>query len=369
MATFQVWNKTRKTSPLAWVCGDQPALVRSVLDTYRAGFSADQTWALWADDEEPKDIWDELMTAPFNPRLIIVRRAEKLGTSLDRMASLARSYWAGTYAVFVSDQADFARIEDAGGKKVLAPHLAALQAAKGGQLVRCCAPSKHEAQLALVASWWPGSGTGHARTVLRLCGGDLTLAAQACDKARRAGLGPTGKHAALVCEDGAGAGFADLLVAGDKAAAMAAARVSGPAETGAGIGLLASRLTMLAAISDALRQGATPSELPYKVREIDRWLLGRLAPHAAPYDAAWVRQCRELLAMAEHSWRSGAPGGVAESLIANWLSVVIEYVPHLLPGLAAVLRVDDDRDGRTGRVPAGVRRAVPRADRGAGLAH
>ena len=75
---------------------------------------------------------------------------------------------------------------------------------------------------------------------------------------------------------------------------------------------------MLAAIRDASRHGAGPSELPCKVRGIDRWLLGRLAPHARPYDAARVRRCRELLALAEHSWRSGAPGGVAEAVVSLW---------------------------------------------------
>jgi hypothetical protein len=318
VGTFTQWNKTCKTPPLAWVCGDQPALVRIVLDAYRAGYSAADTWGLWADDEEPRDIWDELFTLPLNPRLIIVHRAERLGASLSQMDELAIRGPAGAAAVFVSGQADFARTEGDDGKKALVPHLAAIQGVRNGQLVRCCAPSKYEDKMALVATWWPGAGTNHARTVLRLCGGDLTLAAQACDKARRAGLEPTDKHAALVCEDGGEAGFADPLVAGDKAAAMAAARRAGPGETGAGIGLLASRVTMLAAISDALRAGATPSELPYKVREIDRWLLGRLAPHAAPYDAVRVRRCRELLAMAEHSWRLGAPQGVAEALVALW---------------------------------------------------
>jgi hypothetical protein len=318
MGTFLQWSKTRKTSQLAWVCGDQPALVQAVLDTYRAGFSAAQTWALWADDEEPRDIWDELLTLPFNPRLIIVHRAGRLGASLGRMSDLAIAAPGGATSVFVSDQADFARTGADDGKKVLAPHLAAIQGSKNGQLVRCCAPSRYEDKMALVASWWPGAGTNHARTVLRLCSGNLTLAAEACDKARRAGLAPTGKHAALVCEPEDGAAFADALVAGDKAAAVAAAQRAGPGETGAGIGLLASRLAMLAAIGDALCHGATPADLPYKVRGIDRWLLSRLAPHAAPYDAARVRRCRELLASAEHSWRSGAVEGVAVSLVANW---------------------------------------------------
>ena len=127
--------------------------------------------------------------------------------------------------MFVSDAADFARTE-ADGKKVLAPHLAAIQ----GVQARPADPLLRAVQVR-----GPGGAGGHlvARRghrpraqVLRLCGGDLTLAAEACDKARRAGLAPTDRHAALVCEAEPGAGFADPLVAGDKAAAMAAA--SGP---------------------------------------------------------------------------------------------------------------------------------------------
>jgi hypothetical protein len=99
---------------------------------------------------------------------------------------------------------------------------------------------------------------------------------------------------------------------------MAAAQLAGPAETGAGIGLLVSRLSMLAAINYAQRQGAALADLPRQVPWIDRWLLSQLAPHAASYDHARVRRRRELLAMAEHFWRGGAADGVAEAVISLW---------------------------------------------------
>lgn len=316
MGTFTQWNKSRKITQLAWVCGNQPALVREVLAAYRDGRKVADMWSLFADDEEPKDIWDELASPPYNPRLQIVHQAEYLGASLSQLPDLVQLVPAGAHVVFVSGEEDFARVPGDDGKRVLVPHLAALQASKFGQLIRCCAPAKAEDQVALVATWWPGADAAHARIVLNLCGGDLTAAWEACDKAVRAQLAPADRNARFVCAADPGTRFADALVAGNKAVAMAAARVAGPGDVGAGIGLLASRLTALAAIHAARRLNTGPL---YQVPGVDRFVLHLLTPYAASYDNARVSRCRELLATAEHFCRAGAAAGVAEAIVALWL--------------------------------------------------
>lgn len=316
MGTFSQWAKSRKTAPLAWVCGDQPALVREVVSVYRSACPADRQLMVTAGQVPDRDVWD-LVLSDSPARLLLVRAADKL-SDLEPMAGLAAAASAtGLRVVFVSADADFAQVE-ADGKKVLAPHLAALKASRHGQLVRCCAPTKPEDQVALAASWWPGADTGHAGLVLRLCDGDLTRAREACDKAVRAGLAPERRYAELVCVPEPGAGFADPLIAGDKAAALAAAYRAGADETGAGIGLLASRLSVLSEIHDAQMAGATPAQLPGLLRHIDRFLLYMLARHAGSYDSARAARRREVLAMAEHYWRGGHAEGAAAAVIALW---------------------------------------------------
>jgi hypothetical protein len=301
---------------VAWVCGPEPVLVRQVIGAYRAAYSPDAIWALFAGDEQDRDVWDELLAEPGAlGRLIIVYEAEKLAdTAL--MAVLAGGGPGGTCVLFVSGEEDFARSEQ-DGKKVLAPHLAVLRAHRDGQLIRCCAPSRHEDRAELVASWWPGARPVFGHQVLRRCGGNLTRAREACDKAVRAKLPPDAASAALACLPEPGSSFADALVTGDKPAALAAARTARRSEIGAGLGLLAARLSALAAIAEALRAGAARSDLPGRTR-IDRFLLHMLTPHAAPYGADRVRRCREVLAAAESAWRSGADAGVTESVIALW---------------------------------------------------
>lgn len=330
---------------IAWVCGPEPALVRQVVEAYRAGYPADGIWALSAAEETSRDVRDELMSEPgLSARLIIVHSAEKLADAV-LMTMLAEGGPEGGCVLFVSAEDDFTRIES-DGKKVLAPHLAVLQAHRHGQLIRCCAPGRREDQVAMVASWWPGAGLNLGHEVLTLCGGSLTRAWEACDKAVRAHLPPVARSVQMVCLPEPGDSFADALIAGNKAGALAAARAARRTEVGAGLGLLASRLSMLAAIADALRTGAEVSDLPGRTR-IDRYLLHLLTPHAAAYGADRVARCREVLAMAESAWRAGADTGVAEIVISLWLGVVESmyriYAPQWLTFYTSMRTGDEGR--------------------------
>jgi hypothetical protein len=310
MATYGQWARARRTSRVAWVCGDEPALVRDVLAAWRA-LAPGQSAVLFAGDAPERDIWDQVLADPSpGGRCVIVHGAERLRAP-GHVAVLAGPDAADTaYTVFVSAEPDFAR-EVRDGKPALAPHLAALQASKAGQLIRCCRPAKDEDVIRLVAGWWPGAGAVLAAEVLELCGGSLTAAWQACDTAVRAGLEPTSAMAALACPPGRGPGLADRLIAGDRRGALAEAGRLGHGETGAVLGLLAARLAALAEISE-LRAREQP------LYRLDRYLVHLLGPHARDYGPDRISRCREVLAMLESHWRSGADEGVAEALCALW---------------------------------------------------
>jgi hypothetical protein len=316
MATYSQWARTGPLKPVTWLCGDEAALIRLVLDAYRADTPGDCQFALFAAAGDSGWLWDALLTdsLPEFPRLTIVYGAEKL-TSLAPMAALLDGAAAGgSRVVFVSAAADF----DQDKEKHLAPHLAVIKGHKSrlGQLIRCCAPSKSEDQVALIASWWPGLTRNQAWTVLRRCG-RLTLAAEACDKAVRAGLAPSETAITVVCEAEPGAAFADALVKGDKAGAMAAAQLSGHGETGYGLAVLITKLGQLGAICAAQKAGAGPRDLAARTG-MGRWIVSQLAPYASSYDAGRVARCRELLAMAESRHRTGAQAGVAQAVVACW---------------------------------------------------
>jgi hypothetical protein len=312
MATYSQWARTRTLKPVTWICGDEPALIRLVLAAYRDATPADCQFVLFGGGPE-SELWDALLSdsLPEFPRLTVVYGAERLKNLAPVSALLAGAAADGPRVVFVSAAADFAK---AGEEP---PHLAAVKKSRHGQLVRCCAPSRSEDQVILIASWWPGLTRNQAWAVLRRCGGSLTLAAEACDKAVRAGLGPSETAITVVCEAEPGAAFADALVKGDKAAAMAAAQQAGAGETGYGLAVLATKLGQLAAIYAAQKAGAGPRDLAGR-SGLGRWIVSQLAPYAVRYDGDRVARCRELLAMAESRHRTGAAAGVAQAVVACW---------------------------------------------------
>jgi len=315
MATFVQWNRKRPLKRLAYVCGAEAVLIREVLQAYREA-APGQGLSVFAGGVPERDIWDLLLSyPPVGGRRVFIYEADRL-RQVSGFEALADADGMDTaYAVFVSREPDFPRTgED--GKGELAPHMAALQASRQAQLVRCCAPSKAEDLVQLVATWWPGAGANFAYDVLTRCGGSLQAAYDACEKARRAGL-PPGAAALSVCIAPPDDGLADRLIAGDKPRAAQAALTIGHSAVGALIGLLAARLNILESLAEAFRDGMDTAEAGQKLR-VDRFVLRKLAPHAAAYGQARVRRCRELLAAAESAWRGGATEGVAEAIVALW---------------------------------------------------
>lgn len=312
MATFLQWSKKRPLRRVTWVCGPEDVLVREVVAAHREGAPPDQCFALFAGEVPERDVWDALLACPPpGGRRVVVYGAEKLKDAGNAALLAADPGMEAAYTVFVSADADFPREDGA-----LVPHLAALQASKAAQLIRCCEPAKTEDKTTLVASWWPGATPNFAYDVLARCG-SLERAYQACEQARLAGLEPSRTMAAVVCPAEPGGDFADLLMAGNKRAACAAiGRLSSP-DLGAAIGLLASRLTVAEQIGYGVRHGLSPREAAQR-EQVDRFVASRVIPHAGAYAADRIRRCRQTLAVAESAWRGGTRAGVAESLVALW---------------------------------------------------
>jgi hypothetical protein len=296
---------------VTWVCGPEPVLARDVVAAHRAGAVPGQCVTLFAGDTPEREIWDLLLSVPpGGGRRAVVHGAQRL-KDFSAMAALAGDGGLATaFVVFVSAAADFER--DGGA---LVPHLAALQSAKGGQLVRCCAPSKAEDRTALVASWWPGASRTLAFDVLARCG-SLERAWHACAQARAAGLSPEAKMLPVVCPSGAGGELADLLMAGKRGAAAAVARETG-SELGLVIGQLAARLAAAEQISAGVRSGMPAREAASR-QHVDRYTASLVIPHLPAYDADRIRCCRRLLAALESAWKSGVRDGVPEMLAACW---------------------------------------------------
>lgn len=286
--------------------------MREVVAAHREGAPPDQCFALFAGEVPERDVWDAVLACPPpGGRRLTVYGAEKLKDPSNAALLAADSGMEAVYAVFVSADADFPRDEG-----VLVPHLAALQASKAAQLVRCCEPSKTEDKTALVASWWPGATPNFAYDVLARCG-SLERAYQACEQARMAGLEPSRAMAAVVCPPEPGGDFADLLMAGNKRGACAVIGQLSASDLGSVIGLLASRLTVAEQIGYGMRHGLSPREAVQR-ENVDRFVASRVIPHVGAYAADRIRRCRRALAVAESAWRSGTRAGVAESLVALW---------------------------------------------------
>jgi hypothetical protein len=307
VATYSQFLKHPKFTRVAWLCGTEPVLARAVQEAYARALPALRPLPMWSDGR----LWDDLLTVPLSPQLVVVRDAEKL-RDLSLLPQLLADEFDGCYTVFTSTEDDFRRDD----KKLIEP-LAALRDSRHGQLVRCCAPVSDEDAADIVAAWWPGAGRNIAAALLARCGGSLTAAYQAADKAVRAGLAPDTAAIPAVCQQPVHGHYADMLLAGRRREAMDAARFISEAEVGGVLALLASRVALLPLVRDAAQRRESPQDTVRRLRA-DAWVLRQLRPYAADYDPDRVARCREVLAVAETAWKSGSRTGVLEAVAALW---------------------------------------------------
>lgn len=321
MATYLQWNRSRLVRPVTWACGPEWALAHEVeLQARHDLATLPILHSIWAEAATEPRTWDYLLeTPPAGGRLVIVHDAQNLAMT-DRMAILLDSRARFSYVLFISDEEDFARIES-GGKKVLAPHLAAIKDSKDGQLIRCCKPSRDEDVLRLIASWWPDedgrpAGLNFASALLARCGGQLGAVYVACQTAKGAAFPPEEQWLDMACQSVPQAKYADELLAGHRKVALEEAAQLSDAEAASVLKLLGSRLSAMVTYNALRARDMDPEQIAR--HGIARWQQSQLAPYAARYAPSKVIYCRKLLAMAEDAFRSGVRDGLLQAVAALW---------------------------------------------------
>lgn len=305
---------------VTWVCGEQRALVADVVATIRAALQPSDldTVTCHAGQTPDADIWAAAHQYPFDPdahRLVLVRDAEKISYWEPLPGWLAATrQLPGVYLLFVSGLPDFPHAP--GSRTQLAAHLAHMRAPRG-HLVRCATPNGRDA-LAWARRRAPALDEDTAKHLLTRTGGNLTTAAAVLDKI--ALFGGTVSHAVVdaLVDQAPADNLADALVLGDRRAALVAAARTSPADVGAILGLLDSRLDLVAALWHDLRTGELRRERAAGDREQPAFLVAQFAPAAKFYDPGRVAQCRRLLAVLDDAHRTGARTGLLEALIALW---------------------------------------------------
>jgi hypothetical protein len=299
---------------VTWVCGPEQVLAGDVMAAVRAALPPERVEraVFFAGNDAERDIWAACSVIPpaGQERLVVVWDAHKLRRPHE-LAPLVKAgrEAAGAWLAFVSAEDDFTR-----GKDGLAPHLAAIRDSRHGQLIRCTAPGGDDL-LDWAARQWPGLGRNAAHRLVTRAGGDLAAIRDAGAKACATRLTEE-KYIDVLCDPWPGEEFAGLLLAGDRQGALAAASVLLPVP-GAAVGFLDSRLGTLAAIREGQRRGLEPRDITSRFG-VPRFLIPQYRDIAPAYGPARVRRCRELLAMADAAWRSGADRGIAEVLAASW---------------------------------------------------
>ena len=309
MATpYSLWSKSkRKPARVTWVAGDEPELVRDVCMRVRAAITP--ATVLFASVTPEPDIWSACMQFPLpgQQRLVVVHDAGQL-KQLDTLEELLEAIRAmqGAYVLFTGE--GWPDAQDA------------VQRSPAGQVVRCSFTSDEVKARQDKAVWLsarlPGATTEWAHELLDRVDGDFPAAAVVCAKAALCGLSPG--QAMHLAAGQAQPPFADLLVLGERKAALRAATVLGREDYGRVTAQLASRLTVMSTLYRVVQDSPTGQPLHKLVPDVPAFLVKRFRKAAPLYSPQRVQAQRELLDIADSAYRRGAKEGVLELLCAGW---------------------------------------------------
>lgn len=301
---------------MTWVCGNQRVLVEEVVDTIRTILAPSELdyQCLYAGSDET-EVWATVRQYPLTPganRLIVVRDAEKLTRWAQLTSWMATTrQLPGVYLVLVSNDSDLPYITELGRKGGLKPHIAAIKAPRGS-LVRCAMPAEDDAVAWVRRRAQMDDAT--AKFLLTRTGGNLATVAAVCAKINLFdGAAGTATIEAL-CAEKPSASFVDLLLGLDKKAALLRVPDLPDAEAGKLIGLLDSRLDLLASLHRIQVTGQSLREATGINPYLARLYIG-IAKH---YDQSRCVYRRRVLAVVDDAFRNGAREGVWEALVALW---------------------------------------------------
>jgi len=121
-----------------------------------------------------------------------------------------------------------------------------------------------------------------------------------------------------LCAEQSANDFSDDLLALNKRAALLSAASIERGEIGRLIGLLDSRLALMAKINAAFHQRMFDAREIAASQDEKVFLILKYREAARAYDRGRVRTCRNALAVCDDAYRSGASRGVLETLCALW---------------------------------------------------
>lgn len=325
MGSYAQWRRAADKGTVrrfTWICGTEQVLVNEIIS---------KIWELLGTDidadifdmtpgwgETERDVWTCTAGYPADParkHLVIVRGAQHL-TRWQQLLSLIEHTFElrHLYLVLVSSEPSLSQITG-DERPELAPHLAWLRDASQGQLVVCSPPNEKDL-IAWTQRQYPGAPENLASHILTRCAGDLAAVRDVCAKAR---IFPEVSKRVVdeLSIQSPGADLADALVAGDKRTALAAALEADLDTFGSVIGLLDSRLDMLATLHKATADGMSPQDMHTKLR-LPQFVVAKYRRFAPGYTESVVAQRRAALALTDSTYRTGARDGIAEFLVALW---------------------------------------------------
>lgn len=324
MGTYTQWRTAfdrQGTKRVTWVCGTQRVLVEEVVEATRAALApSDLDYASFtAGQDRDRDIWASANQYPLSPtasRVVLVRDAEKIKNWKPFEDWLANSRRLPTvYLVFVSNDEKL-RYGEKGEDDVNRPLLPPTSWIKTrGFLVECGMPNETDA-----VAWvrrQADMSEDVARHLLTRVGGDLRTALTVCRQVSVFdGPASCGVVDAL-CRDRAGDAFADSILWLRKPSALLAAETVPDKELGALVGLLDSRLDVMAALHKAVKARASARELA-QVPGVPAFLARQYAGVAGEYDPSRVAHRRKVLVLVDEALGLGARQEALEGLVALW---------------------------------------------------
>lgn len=313
-ASWRAHADKQERRRITYVCGDQRALVDDVVSTTRRMVGAGPLDYESTTGTDP-GLWAKTHQHPMAPggnRLVVIRDAEKI-TSWEPLTIWVtqRRTLPGVHLIFVSNDADLPR-QNTAKRAAAADHIEAMKPPRG-YVVRCSSVSAADALAWVIARSTMDERT--ARHLLTRVGGDLTAAGAVCAKLRVFGdVDVTTTIIDNLVDKIPGDTFVELLLAGHKSDAFASISDIPDREAGKVIGLLDSRLDLLAKLWDAQAQGRYGQQ----IHGINPFLIRQYTPIAKHYEPARCAHSRQVLAVVDDALRQGARAGVWETLVALW---------------------------------------------------
>ncbi len=321
MGTYANWRVAADRGEVrrcTWVCGNQLVLVAEVVATIRALLDVGELdhVVLSATQHPPAQVWAAAHQYPLTPganRLVVIRDAEAITgwAPLESWLNVSRNL-PGVHLLLVSNEADIPHQPGPGRRPgPAAAHITMLQAKRRlAQIVRCTAPGE-----AVAAAWVRRNSqldAEMAQYLVQRCAADLDVAAGVCTKLALFDGQPAKVVIDHLCPPSPPESFTDALIAADKVRALAALEQLTGADTLAAIALLGSRLDVLGALWRATRAGQSERD----IQGVPAFLIRQYLPYAKHFDPRRCAYIRQVLAVVDDAYRSGARVGVMELLVA-----------------------------------------------------